>query len=135
MNSKKSFAMLDRENGLPEYPPAVEEEFPLPAWYRAVREIPLDELGIEDIAKASRQQIHLDHVIPIAIRILQADPLAGEMYDGELLASLKPVPASYWSSHPSDASALKGVIGKVLQIEATNDDVRQAAKDLLNRVT
>ncbi len=139
MHSKKNnpvtFASLDREKGISELPPATSEEYPLPAWYRAVREIPLEELGIEDICKACRQQIHLEHIIPMALRMLQSNPLAGEMYDGELLVSLKSVPAEYWQKCGEDAATLKEVVEKALAFDTTSDEVRQDANELLNKAT
>ena len=64
---------------MPEPGLASDNEYPLAAWYRFIREVPLDQLGLEDIAKATRQQVHIEHVVPLALRLLQADPLAGEM--------------------------------------------------------
>ncbi len=80
-----SFARLVKEKGFPEPAQASGDDFPLPAWYRSIRDVPLDELRIEDISKALRQNIHLEQVIPLALKRLQMEPLAGEMYQGELL--------------------------------------------------
>jgi hypothetical protein len=139
MNGEKhnplTFAILDREKGISELPPATSEEYPLPAWYRAVREIPLEELSVEDICKACRQQIHLEQVVPMALRILQSNPVAGEMYDGELLVSLKSVPIGYWLKCSEDATTLKEIVEKALALDATSDDVRQDAKEVLNKAT
>jgi len=130
-----TFAMLDKEKGWPELPPATEEEYPLPAWYRAVQNIALDELGIEDIAKACRQRIHFEHVVPLALRLLQADPLAGEMYDGELLVSLKSVPPDYWSKNQNERQALKSVTESALREESVTPGVREDAQELLRTVS
>jgi hypothetical protein len=56
-----TFRILDKRNGIPDLPPEAEEDFPLPAWYRAVRDIPLQELGVEDLSRANRKQIYPDH--------------------------------------------------------------------------
>ena len=130
-----TFAMLDRQKGIPEPLPTTGEEFPMPAWYRAVRETPLEQLGVEDICKACRQQIHLEHVVPIALQLLQSEPLAGEMYDGELLASLKSAPPDHWPAHPAEAAVLKSVCEGVRQNKSISDDVRQDVAELLTRTT
>jgi hypothetical protein len=139
MNREKdnlvTFAGLDRAKGVSELPPATSEEYPLPAWYRAVREIPLEQLGVEDICKACRQQIHLEHIVPVALRMLESNALAGEMYDGELLVSLKSVPTEYWRRCSEDATTLKKVAERALALDTTGDDVRQDAKELLNKAT
>jgi len=138
MDDKKesclTFALLDRKKGLSELPRATGEEYPLPAWYRAVREIPLDELSVEDICKACRQQIHTDYVVPIALRILESDPSAGEMYDGELLVSMKSVPPAYWSDKAA-SFRLKAIVERTLQLASTTGDIRNDANELLSRIT
>jgi len=105
----------------------------LPAWYRAVREVPLGALGVEDISKAIRQNIHLEQVIPLALQILESKPLAGEMFEGELLVSLKSVPSPYWSKHDTERLNLKSVIAQVLALDSISLDVRQDAEELLKK--
>ena len=130
-----TFAMLDREKGVSALPPSAGEEYPLPAWYRAVRETPIKDLGIEDICKACRQQIHIDQVVPIALQVLQSDPLAGEMYDGELLASLKSISPDYWPDHASETVMLKTTCEGVRGHVNLSEDVRQDVAELLTRAT
>ncbi|MBP9901803.1 MAG: hypothetical protein V9H26_05780 [Verrucomicrobiota bacterium] len=50
-NARLTFAILDRQKGFAQLTPAKEEEYPLPAWYRAVCETPLDELGLKIFAE------------------------------------------------------------------------------------
>jgi CDI immunity proteins len=128
-----SFASLDREKGLPGLPTPAGEEYPLPAWHRAVYNIPIDELGVEDICKACRQQIHLEHTVPRALDLLKADPLAGEMFDGELLVAMKSVPQDYWVRNEAQLEAMKSVAESALRLEAISPDVREEAQDLLKR--
>ncbi|HTV39849.1 MAG TPA: contact-dependent growth inhibition system immunity protein [Candidatus Sulfotelmatobacter sp.] len=111
-----TFALLDRERGVA-LPPKLVEEFPLPAWYRAVSDIPLEELAVEDICKACRQQIHVAHIVPIALRLLKAAPLTGEMYDGELFVSLNSVGRNYWQDHKDEAMNLQLVAKKAREDE------------------
>ena len=128
-----SFASLDREKGLWELPAPAGEEYPLPAWYRAVYNTPLDELGVEDICKACRQQIHLEQTVPMAVDLLRADPLAGEMFDGELLVAMKSVPHDYWVRNEAQLQAMKSVAESALRQEAITPDVREDAQDLLKK--
>lgn len=130
-----TFAMLDHEKGIPDPLPAAGEEYPLPAWYRAIRETPIEELGLEDMCKACRQQIHVEHVVPIALRVLQSEPLAGEMYDGELLASLKSIPPDYWPAHRPEAAMLKAICERTRRQVSLSEDVRQDVAELLTRAT
>jgi hypothetical protein len=138
MNQKRrerlTFASLDRQMGLPSLPAPTAEEYPLPAWYRAVYNKPLDELAVEDICKACRQKIHLEHIVPRALSLLKTDPFAGEMFDGELLASLKPVPPEYWAKNPAERLALVSLAESVLRHESVTEEVRGDVEELLRKV-
>lgn len=115
-----TFSDLDRGLGIPGSTRSPDQEYPLEAWYRAVREIPIRQLSVEDIARACRQAIHLEHVVPAALRTLDADPEAGEMYEGELIASLASVPSAYWSGHLAEASSLRSVIERARRVGIPN---------------
>lgn len=115
MNSKISFATLDKAKGVDPLLPQQGEEMPLPAWYRSVYYTPVDELSIEDLCKAARQGLHVEVIIPLVIRRLREDPLAGEMFDGELLASLRNAGLDYWQAHPDEARELKPILESVLK--------------------
>jgi hypothetical protein len=128
-----TFALLDRERGIAEPPPVSGDEYPLAAWYRSVREVPLDEFKVEDISKAIRQNVYLEQVVPLALRLLKSEPLAGELYDGELLASLKAVPSQYWSQHEDERLSIKSAIEAALRMEETTEDVRRDAQELLSK--
>jgi hypothetical protein len=128
-----SFAAIERELGLPE--PAYEsEDYPLLHWYRAVRTVPLGELTAADLARACRQQLYPSRVVPFALAILDRSPLAGEMYDGELFASLKSIPLAYWSDHAVERAELLSIIDRLLAAAATPEDVRRDAEELRGRV-
>ncbi len=129
-----TFALLDKEMGLSELPPSKGEEYPLPEWYRSVREFPLEELDVEDICKACRQQIHSEYVVPLALEILQTEPLAGDAYDGELFVSLKSVSPDYWPKHPNELQIVKSLIEKLLHDETIASDLSQDVEDFLHRV-
>ena len=105
-----SFAVLDQRMGIQLPPVPSEGEFPLPAWYRRIRKTPLAELSLEDLCRACRNQIHLAYVIPMALRVLRGDPLAGELVDGELVRSLSAVPHDYWKEHTEEAKAARAVL-------------------------
>ena len=130
--TEPTFASLDAERGVSLPPEPPDGEFPLPAWYRRVHRTPLSELTVEDVCRACRQEIHVEHIVPIALEMLGHDPLAGEMYDGELIESLGNIPTSYWAS----ASEMREKLGRVLArpIPGANAEVQAEAAKLLERV-
>jgi hypothetical protein len=71
-----TFAELDRARGYPQLGEPRGEELPLPAWYRQVYRVPLENLSVLDLCRACQQEIHLEQVVPIALRFLETDPLA-----------------------------------------------------------
>ena len=128
-STTETFAVLDCVKGIAPLPEKQGEEMPLPAWYRSVYHIPLDQLTVQDLSKAARQQIHPERIVPLVIERLQNEPLAGEMFDGELLASLRSIGADYWRSHRKDAASVRAVIAA-----AWNDlpeDIQADAKEIL----
>ena len=47
---------------------------------------------------------YLDVIVPFCLGKLEEDPLAGELYDGELAEALWKIPDDYWRSHPAEES-------------------------------
>ncbi|KMK16895.1 hypothetical protein ABW09_16790 [Pluralibacter gergoviae] len=60
----------------------------LDEWFSSILDIPINDLGVGDIARAIRQDLFLGDVLPRAEAILKLDPLAGEDYDGQLISSI-----------------------------------------------
>ncbi|KAF6658487.1 hypothetical protein HFD91_13675 [Enterobacteriaceae bacterium EKM102V] len=60
----------------------------LDEWFSGVLDVSLDELEVGDVARAIRQELFLEEILPIAEVILRQDPLAGEDYDGQLISSI-----------------------------------------------
>lgn len=60
----------------------------LDEWFSGILDVPIDELEVGDVARAIRQDIFLEDILPKAEIILQKDPLAGEDYDGQLISSI-----------------------------------------------
>ncbi len=131
-----TFAVLDKASGMPALEPADGEEYPLPSWYRAVYHTPLKDLSLEDVCRACRQVIHIiEHVVPMAVNRLRLEPLAGELYDGELLCSLRPIPQSYWSLYKAEAKAVKSACEIVLREDEISDDLLREFNELLQKIT
>lgn len=92
----RTFRILDGDLPLPPPTSALDE------WYLAVRDLPLSELSVADLSRACRQQLFCSELVPICLWVLGQDPLAGELYDGELIYALQAVPGAYWRTHPQE---------------------------------
>jgi hypothetical protein len=102
-----SFETLHRERGLPA---PSEGEWPLEVWYRTVYTRPIAGFEAGDAARACRQDLFPEHVIPRCLELLRDDPLAGKKYEGELLDAVRTAPVDYWDAHPEQRAALAEVI-------------------------
>ena len=91
-----TFRDLDGDVQLPAPTSMLEE------WYIKVRDAAVTDLDIEDLARACRQNLYSTTVIPLCLLKLEEDPLAGEMYDGELMHAMKGVAPDYWFTQPID---------------------------------
>lgn len=94
---------------------------PIEDWYIRVRDIPLIDLTDADIARACRQKIYLDVLVPICIKRIEVHPMAGDMYEGELVASLKYLPFTYWAAHPDQKESYLSIAEKAFAETSANE--------------
>ena len=65
-----------------------------------LRRIPVETLSTEDLRLLIGQGVGLEHLIPRALDVAEANPLAaGDLYPGDLLVSLLAVPLDHWQHH------------------------------------
>ena len=79
-----------------------------------LRNVPLKELGAEDLRLLIGQRIGLHHLIPLAIERLHHNPWEeGQMFPGDLLTAVATVPGSYWEKTPEVISRFQAVLDEV----------------------
>lgn len=64
------------------------DEFSLQKWYNMVMDKTPAELTVGDVCRMLRQKIFSVVAIGRAIEILEGDPFAGELFDGQLMENL-----------------------------------------------
>jgi hypothetical protein len=101
----------------------------LEEWYNQVRDTPLENMGIGDLARACRQNIFPSAVVPICLLRLEEDPLAGDLYDGELLLALKGLPRDYWATHPQEKSEFLRLAERAVN-ESGDSELKITPRDL-----
>jgi hypothetical protein len=74
--------------------------------------------------------------VPVAIRHLGENPLAGDLYDGELLVSLRNVAGGFWARREDLRSGLSEILARLdmthLDAEAVADiDVIRKNADII----
>lgn len=98
-----------------------------------LRRVPLRELTTENLRMLIGQQIGLEHLVPLALDRLAADPLAeGDFYPGDLLKSVVRVEPAYWQTHPEQRRALEQVCNTAI---GRLDQYAPMDAELLRRIT
>lgn len=108
-------------------------ESALDNWYDSVRTKPITDFSIDDICRACRQELYLEHVVPVALSAIEQDVTAGYQYDGELASVLSRIPSAFWRSQinlaKSVAKSLREGLGEF------DEDIREEIKNFLSRIT
>ena len=121
-----TFRDLDGNVPLP-LPTSVLEE-----WYARVRDIKIAELDVENLARACRQNLYIEAVVPFCLMKLEEHPLAGEMYDGELVLALKKMSNDYWGTHSVERTQFLALAKHAYQ-ESGDRDLDVTEDDLLRK--
>lgn len=100
----------------------------LEEWYCHIRDTPIEEVEIGDLCRACRQRLHLTYVVPIAVKHLRMDPLAGEMFDGELLAAMRSIPTSFWRVNCELSQKLASVLESVKEVTEDKEILADAVE-------
>jgi hypothetical protein len=77
----------------------------------ALRKKPLKDFSTEDLRIKIGQNESLDYLMPLALEVLQANPLAdGNYYEGDLLNSVLSVKKEFWESNPQFYEAVEKIL-------------------------
>ena len=104
-----------------------EQQSPLELWFERIIDVPLEKLTVEDLCRAIRQNLCIDQLMPRVLEVLTKEPLAGEYYDGELIAALSTIKGEDLKDQKSTFTQIRQLIN---QLEPSDiiDDLR---KDIL----
>ncbi|MFE3185982.1 contact-dependent growth inhibition system immunity protein [Streptomyces violascens] len=89
----------------------------LMATVRELRRKPIGDLTVEDLRQLIRQGVGLAHLLPLAVEVLRADPLAeGDMYEGDLLAAVLTTSAEIRSESPELGRAVRLIVSQLTDV-------------------
>jgi hypothetical protein len=90
---------------------------------RDLYEVPVKKLEPRDLRVLINQKIGTETLIPIALRLLDANPwLEGDLYPGDLLCAILRVEREFWLKNPTLHSELGSIMSLVKSIKRTLDD-------------
>lgn len=98
-----------------------DQQSSLEQWFGRVIDIPLDELAVEDLCRAIRQDLCIDQLMPRVLVVMRDDPLAGEYYDGELIAALSTVKEKNLKDHKDIFIQIQNIINQLSPSDITDD--------------
>jgi hypothetical protein len=92
-----------------------------------LRHKPIDSFSVEDLRILIGQEIGLAWLIPLALDVLEQDPLSeGDFYPGDLLANVLRVPASFWSREREGRNRVNAILSGLAEIpEELNEAVAE----------
>jgi hypothetical protein len=132
-----TFRSLDEQEAVFATEP-LPRQWPLEVWFASVYDLPLGQFTPSDLARSCRQNIHLGVVVPLCLEVLAREPLAGELYDAELLSAVMGVPQDYWQAHDEQRQRMLDIAAAVLtpssQQEAGNEDLRCEVEQFISTV-
>jgi hypothetical protein len=76
-----------------------------------LRNVPIGQLNVEELRILLGQSIGVTYLVPLALEILEANPLAeGDFYPGDLLCSVLRLNPNIWRQHPDWAAHLQSIV-------------------------
>src|SRR5262245_43972783 len=75
-----------------------------------LRKVPIGQMSVEDLRILLGQSIGVPYLLPLALEILSANPLAeGDYYPGDLLSSVLYLDSQTWRQYPEWAERLEWI--------------------------
>lgn len=88
----------------------------------ALRKVRIDEMTVEDVRLLVGQKIGLPHILPRAIEMLEADPLAeGDFFPGDLLKAVAALSEIDWSGANASKKRFAAIAAAVLENNSLPD--------------
>lgn len=87
-----------------------------------LRAVPIADLTPSDLRVLISQGIGVEHLLPRAVDVLEADPLVETSYEpGDLLRAVMALPAAAWAVHGQESARLVDAVVPILDL---TDEVR-----------
>ena len=107
------------------------QEYALDNWYNRLISKTVDEIDIQDTSRMLSQNIFVELGIKRAIELLSIDPLAGEMYDGQLLELLYSIDLNEFKDLSQLKLLLQQINNSLPDLEWSNEEDKKEYIELL----
>ena len=131
MNLSRTIEQLE---GNP-WPAAPADSSPLVLRCCALRKVPLSSLSAGDVRVLLGQEIGTKLLLPIALELLEVNPLLeGEYYEGDLLANVVRLNSSYWKGDEKSLERASAVARRALSQLSASEESLQSSRALLKEI-
>jgi hypothetical protein len=101
----------------------------------ALRKIPIGRLSSADLRLLLGQDIGARFLMPLALEVLETDPLTeAEYYPGDLLKAAMNIPAGYWTSHTVERQRLLSFAQSAGRTLAEAEEPLASSRQLLREI-
>lgn len=107
------------------------DQSPLESWFESVLDVPLEKLEVGDLCRAVRQKVCISQLMPLILDVMIEDPLAGDLYDGELIAALATLKEMELIFHKEEFIKIKEIIKKI-DLNNVDTEVKVEAIKIIN---
>ncbi|MFE5586173.1 contact-dependent growth inhibition system immunity protein [Kitasatospora sp. NPDC056531] len=116
VNRDPSLEELERDR----WPAPPADATRLVAAAHALRRQPVGGLTVEDLRLLIRQDVGLLHLLPMALELLQENPLAeGDLYPGDLLSAVLTRNPAVWSESAQLRHKLRVIVSELVNLPPT----------------
>jgi hypothetical protein len=89
-----------------------------------LRRKPLAEFTVEDLRIVIGQGVGLAFLIPLAVELLENEPLAaGDFYAGDLLRAVLRAGEAFWTNHPDSFQHVRKIVSRVKDLLRSLDEI------------
>lgn len=110
-----------------------EQQSPLELWFERIIDVPIEQLPVEDLCRAIRQELFIDQLMPRVLEVLTEEPLAGEYYDGELIAALSTIKGNDLKDQKGTFVQIRQLINQISPSDINDDLSKDISK--INQIT
>lgn len=97
-----------------------------------LRRIPIDALSAGDVRMLLGQRIGVRHLVPVAIQLLNADPmLEATFYPGDLLTAVLRADANYYRGFPKLRNQLISIASRARRSISELEELPRSLQDLV----
>ena len=122
MSENRTLAQIEGEDwGEPTY------DSNLVSTCHKLRPKPLSDFSTEELRIMIGQNISLEYLMPIALKLLQNRPLAeGDHFPGDLLCSVLRAPSEFYAENPKHRLKVESTVRRALKMIKDDKTVRKA---------